>query len=632
MFVVPTLIVVAGSAGARRAARLILCRRAPYLAAKGCLRAPFPLVAAARYWPRGGSRQNGVRGARRRARGARAARSPPRGQAAARPSSWPARRASARPGSRPSSPAAPARRASGPCSAGRSISSAPSCPTSRSPRPCARLGDRRRPRSADAPAGSQLRVFEETLALLTGHAAAAPVLLVLEDLHWADTSTLDLVVFLAHNLAERPVVLLATYRRDEPSSAGRMRRLADGVRRSGSGLVLELGPLAPGELTALLAARAPLPAAVTDAIVARSEGNPFFAEELLAGLAAGGETGELPRRLRDLLLQRVARLDPATQDLLRLAAAAGRDVGYPLLRALAAVPSPTCASRCARPSSTKSSSPTRPRAPSGSATRCWPKPSTRRSSPASARNCTPGSPRSCRAPRPRHRPSSRRTGRPRAAPREALTASVEAARQAEAVFGLAEAAAHLERALALWPAVPGAAGLDRARPGRALLLGGRTRQPDRRLAARGRARPARHRAHRGRRPGPVRPCCTCASGCTCTRPAATTPGSPRSSARSSSPRRPRRSARRRSRRSAPGCRWPGAPRSHSRSASRRSRSPGRPGRGRPSCGRSPCSAATSPTSAAATRASPGSGRPCGSPGKSAIRWPCSGCTSPSPTC
>ena len=66
-------------------------------------------------------------------------------------------------------------------------------------------------------ASSQLRVFEHTLALLTDRAAAAPVLLVLEDLHWADISTLDLVVFLAHNLADRPVLLLATYRADEPS-------------------------------------------------------------------------------------------------------------------------------------------------------------------------------------------------------------------------------------------------------------------------------------------------------------------------------------------------------------------------------------------------------------------------------
>jgi predicted ATPase len=187
-------------------------------------------------------------------------------------------------------------------------------------------------------AGSQLRVFQDTLALLTDRAAIAPVLLVLEDLHWADTSTLDLVVFLAHNLDDRPMVLLGTYRADEPSSAERVRQLADGVLRSGSALLLELDPLGGEELAALLEAHAdaPLPAALTDAIVARSEGNPFFAEELLAAASKG--SGELPRGLRDLLLQRVTRLDPPTQGLLRLAAAAGRDVGYPLLHAAAALP------------------------------------------------------------------------------------------------------------------------------------------------------------------------------------------------------------------------------------------------------------------------------------------------------
>ena len=102
-------------------------------------------------------------------------------------------------------------------------------------------------------------MFEDTLALLTDRAATAPVLLVLEDLHWADTSSLDLLVFLAHNLDDRQVLLLATYRADEPSSAERMRRLADGVRRSGSALVLELGPLECEELTTLLAARSALP-------------------------------------------------------------------------------------------------------------------------------------------------------------------------------------------------------------------------------------------------------------------------------------------------------------------------------------------------------------------------------------
>ena len=85
-------------------------------------------------------------------------------------------------------------------------------------------------------AGSQLRVFEETLALLGGRAADAPVLLVLEDLHWADTSTLDLVVYLAHNLDEPARAAARDVPRGRAASAERMRRLADGVRRSGSAL------------------------------------------------------------------------------------------------------------------------------------------------------------------------------------------------------------------------------------------------------------------------------------------------------------------------------------------------------------------------------------------------------------
>ena len=117
------------------------------------------------------------------------------------------------------------------------------------------------PRPVDEPrAGSQLQVFENTLALLTDRAAAAPVLLVLEDLHWADTSTLDLTVFLAHNLdSRRGLCCSPPTARTSSSSAERMRRLAEGVRRSGSALLLELGPLESEELTALLAARTDAP-------------------------------------------------------------------------------------------------------------------------------------------------------------------------------------------------------------------------------------------------------------------------------------------------------------------------------------------------------------------------------------
>ena len=313
--------------------------------------------------------------------------------------------------------------------------------------------------------GSQLRVFEDTLARVTDRAATAPVLLVLEDLHWADTSSLDLLVFLAHNLDGRQVLLLATYRAGEPSSAKRMRRLAEGVRRSGSSLLLELGPLESEELTMLLAARSasPLPAALTDTIVARSEGNPFFAEELLA--AASDQRGELPRGLRDLLLQRVDRLDDQTQGLLQVASAVGRDVGYALLCAVAGL----------REAEVRQS--LHQAVAHGVLVADQPTQSVRFRHPLLAEavytTILPGEREELHARIADELARSGATGAAELGPHwaaagrstEAVAASVEAARQAAAVFGLAEALSHLERALALWHAVPDAAelvGLDLA--------------------------------------------------------------------------------------------------------------------------------------------------------------------------
>ena len=314
--------------------------------------------------------------------------------------------------------------------------------------------------------GSQLRVFEETLALLTERAATAPVLLVLEDLHWADTSSLDLVVFLAHNVDTRPVLLLLTYRAGEPESAERVRRLADGVRRSGSALVLELAPLGREDLAELLEAHAdqPLPAALTDAIATRSEGNPFFAEELLAAAAAEG-SAVLPQGLRDVLLGRVEGLDPPTQSLLRVAAAAGRDVEYSLLCATVELPEPQVRNSL-REAVGRGVLVAEP----GTSVFRF-----RHALLAEAIYSTilPGEreelhgrlaeelARSDAATPAELAPHWAAAGRSA----EALVASVDAARQAKAVFGLAEAHGHLERALALWPAVPDAAelvGLDLA--------------------------------------------------------------------------------------------------------------------------------------------------------------------------
>jgi DNA-binding CsgD family transcriptional regulator len=306
--------------------------------------------------------------------------------------------------------------------------------------------------------GSQLRVFEQTLALLSDQAAVTPVLLVLEDLHWADTSSLDLVVYLAHNVADRRIVLVATYRPDEPASAERVRRLADGVRRSGAARLLDLGPLARDELRALLAARADaLAPAVADAIVARSEGNPFFAEELLAAATDGGD---LPRGLREALTARVAGLDRRAQGLLRVAAAAGRDVAYPLLRAVAALPEREVRESLRRAvehgvlvADQATGSFGFRHALLAEAIYATILPGEREWLHARLADELARSDAAAPAELAPHWAAAGRTS-------EALTASVEAARQAHAVFGLAEALGHLERALALWDAVPDAAELS----------------------------------------------------------------------------------------------------------------------------------------------------------------------------
>jgi DNA-binding CsgD family transcriptional regulator/tetratricopeptide (TPR) repeat protein len=307
--------------------------------------------------------------------------------------------------------------------------------------------------------GSQLQMFEEARKLVTDRAAVVPVLLILEDLHWADASTLDLVVFVAHNVEDRPILLLATSRAEERASAERIRRLIDGVRRSDSGLVLELGPLERDELAALVAAHAAddLTAGATSALVERSEGNPFFAEELLAAASEG--SGELPLALRHVLLQRVSGVDAATQGLLRVAAAAGRDVDYALLYATAGLPEPDMRDslRQAIDHGVLTTDP---------GTQVF---RFRHALLAEAiyETVLPGEREELHGRLAHELAHSDAAGPAELAPhwaaagrpQEALVTSIEAARQAEAVFGLQEGLAHVERALALWDSVPAASQL-----------------------------------------------------------------------------------------------------------------------------------------------------------------------------
>src|SRR5215218_1982088 len=320
-------------------------------------------------------------------------------------------------------------------------------------------------RQRDGAPRSQLGLLEELLALLDTVAATEPVVLVLEDLHWADRSTLDLIALLAHNLDERRVLLLGTYRGEELLSEHRLRRLVMGLLRAGVATRLELGPLCREEVETLLQSRggAPLSPAVTEAIVTRSEGNPFFVEELLA--AAGQGRVDLPHVLRDLLLQRVAQLDRETQGVLRVAAAAGRDVPYPLLRTVADAPEGEL--RQALRSAVDHGVLVGDQAAGTFRFR--------HALLAEAIYVTllPGEREElharlaaelARAPQPMAAELAKHWAAAGRAP-EALVASVAAGREAEAVFGLAEALQHLERALEFWDLVPEAAelvGLDLA--------------------------------------------------------------------------------------------------------------------------------------------------------------------------
>jgi DNA-binding CsgD family transcriptional regulator/tetratricopeptide (TPR) repeat protein len=180
---------------------------------------------------------------------------------------------------------------------------------------------------------AQGRLFEHLLFLFERLAARAPLLVVFEDVHWADRSTLELLGFLARNLRRGPIVLVVSYRSDELHRRHPLLPFLTEQERSGRAERLELSRFDRSELAAQLAAivGAQPDAELVERIMARSEGNAFYAEELLA---SGAPTGRLPDTLREVLLARVATLSEPTQDLVRLAAAGGTRIAPALLAAV----------------------------------------------------------------------------------------------------------------------------------------------------------------------------------------------------------------------------------------------------------------------------------------------------------
>ncbi len=183
------------------------------------------------------------------------------------------------------------------------------------------------------PAGlTQQRLFGSLLGLL---AEVQPVVFVIEDLHWADRSTRDLLVFLSRMVQTERVCVVGTYRTDDLHRRHPLRPVLAELKRLPSVTHLELGPLDSGEMSDYVTTMGDLDAQELGVIIARAGGNPFYAEELFAAVAEGDS---LPDGLASLLMSRVEVLSEPGQRVLRAAAVAGRRVEDQLLREVSELP------------------------------------------------------------------------------------------------------------------------------------------------------------------------------------------------------------------------------------------------------------------------------------------------------
>ncbi|MEV4076031.1 ATP-binding protein [Nonomuraea fuscirosea] len=176
------------------------------------------------------------------------------------------------------------------------------------------------------------RLFEQFLSLLERLAEHRPTILVIEDIHWADRSSRDLIAFLSRNLHTPQVLIVMTYRSDDLHRQHPLRPVLAELGRVHGVHRLDLPRLSRDEvaqqMTAILG-RTPAYGKV-DTVYERSEGIPLFVEAMLES----GDECTFPDSMQDLILGCVERLPEETQRVLRVAAAGGNRVGHALLAAV----------------------------------------------------------------------------------------------------------------------------------------------------------------------------------------------------------------------------------------------------------------------------------------------------------
>jgi len=190
------------------------------------------------------------------------------------------------------------------------------------------------PESGDARRGL---LFDSVGALLGRLSEQQPVVLVIEDLHWADRSTRDLIGYLVRSARLPRLLLIATYRTDELHRGHPLRPFLAELDRVRGVFRHELDRLdrdGTAELLTHLLGAEPDPRTV-DAINERAQGNPFFIEQFAASADPGSR--DIPTSLRDLLLSRVDQLPEPAQRVLRVAAVGGTRFGHELLARAAGI-------------------------------------------------------------------------------------------------------------------------------------------------------------------------------------------------------------------------------------------------------------------------------------------------------
>ena len=205
--------------------------------------------------------------------------------------------------------------------------------------------------SSPNPEQEKRRLFQALAMALTELAQRGSLLVILEDIHWSDSTSLEFLFLLARRISAQPILLLLTYRADETTPE--LTHLLAELDRERLGTEFELKPMSSPDVGEMLQAildspQTPVSKDFLETIFTLTEGNPFFIEEILKALTAGGDISyadgiwdrkeidqlRIPRTIQDAVQRRTQQMDERTLQVLTLASVMGRRFDFRLLQEL----------------------------------------------------------------------------------------------------------------------------------------------------------------------------------------------------------------------------------------------------------------------------------------------------------